>query len=104
MLLKLNYHYIYINGSILYFSVKVYEIECNLNDILVSQSKGGEVSSASVRNDVKVKSKKKPGRPKSTNRDDDEKLYKALCIDAKGENVERTEWQISKWNEFKSGL
>ena len=47
--------------------------------------------------------KKKPGRPKTTHRKEDEDLFTALRNNPEGNNVERKEWQVTKWNKFKLG-
>ena len=47
--------------------------------------------------------KRKPGRPKSTNREDDEALYKQLRSNPEGKGIERKAWQNSKWDEFEAG-
>ena len=57
---------------------------------------------------VQVHAKKKPqahkpGRPMTTHRKDDEELFKHLRNTPEGIRVERKEWQIPKWNNFKSG-
>ena len=46
---------------------------------------------------------RKPGRPMTTRRKDDEELFKHLRNNPEGIGVERKEWQIPKWNKFKSG-
>ena len=69
------------------------------------------VSSSSTQNadpTVQVHAKKKPqarkpGRPMTTHRKDDEELFKHLRNNPEGIGVERKEWQIAKWNKFKSG-
>ena len=69
------------------------------------------VSSSSTQNadpTVQVHAKKKPqarkpGRPMTTHRKDDEELLKHLRNNPEGIGVERKEWQIAKWNKFKSG-
>ncbi|KAL9959164.1 hypothetical protein ACROYT_G036258 [Oculina patagonica] len=57
---------------------------------------------------VQVNGKKKtrpfkPGRPMTTHRKDDEELFKHLRNNPEGIGVKRKEWQIPKWNNFKSG-
>ena len=69
------------------------------------------VSSSSTQNadpTVQVHAKKKPqarkpGQPMTTHRKDDEELFKHLRNNPEGIGVERKEWQIAKWNKFKSG-
>ena len=39
----------------------------------------------------------------TTHRKDDEELFKHLRNTPEGIRVERKEWQIPKWNNFKSG-
>ena len=39
----------------------------------------------------------------TTHRKDDEELFKHLRNNPEGIGVERKEWQIAKWNKFKSG-
>lgn len=45
----------------------------------------------------------KPGRPLTTHRTEDEELFKHLRNNPEGIGIERKEWQIPKWNKFKSG-
>ena len=45
----------------------------------------------------------KPGRPMTTHRKKDEELFKHLRNNPEGIGIERKEWQIPKWNKFKSG-
>lgn len=57
---------------------------------------------------VQVNAKKKPqackpGWPMTTHRKDHEELFKHLRNNPEGIGVERKEWQIPKWNNFKSG-
>lgn len=46
---------------------------------------------------------RKPGWPMTTHRKDHEELFKHLRNNPEGIGVERKEWQIPKWNNFKSG-
>ena len=45
---------------------------------------------------------KKPGRPKTDHRIEDERLYKALQKDVTEAQVQRTERQETKWGRFKA--
>ena len=87
-------------------SVKVFEVKtADIREVLMP------VSSSSTQNadpTVQVHAKKKPqarkpGRPMTTHRKDDEELFKHLRNNPEGIGVERKEWQIAKWNKFKSG-
>jgi len=86
--------------------VKVFEVKtADIREVLMP------VSSSSTQNadaTVQVHAKKKPqarkpGRPMTTHRKDDEELFKHLRNNPEGIGVERKEWQIAKWNKFKSG-
>ena len=90
----------------LIISVKVFEVKAaDIREVLMP------VSSSSTQNadpTVQVHAKKKPqarkpGRPMTTHRKDDEELFKHLRNNPEGIGVERKEWQIAKWNKFKSG-
>lgn len=106
--------------------MKIFEVEItNVHEVLLRQtnitrsdqacsSKGINVINESV-NPATVESvdassvktvktaKKKPGRPKTTHRKEDEDLFTALRNNPEGNNVERKEWQVTKWNKFKLG-
>ena len=86
--------------------MKVFEVKtADIRGVLMP------VSSSSTQNadpTVQVHAKKKPqarkpGRPMTTHRKDDEELFKHLRNNPEGIGVERKEWQIAKWNKFKSG-
>ena len=86
--------------------MKVFEVKtADIREVLMP------VSSSSTQNadpTVQVPAKKKPqarkpGRPMTTHRKDDEELFKHLRNNPEGIGVERKEWQIAKWNKFKSG-
>ena len=86
--------------------MKVFEVKtADIREVLMP------VSSSSTQNadpTVQVHAKKKrqarkPGRPMTTHRKDDEELFKHLRNNPEGIGVERKEWQIAKWNKFKSG-
>lgn len=86
--------------------MKVFEVKtADIRKVLMP------VSSSSTQNadpTVQVHAKKKPqarkpGRPMTTHRKDDEELFKHLRNNPEGIGVERKEWQIAKWNKFKSG-
>ena len=76
----------------------------------VTHSSGkASLSESSTQNSIptvttmQVSQKKKPGRPKTTHRNDDEELFKQLRNNPDGKDVKRTDWQILKWEKFKSG-
>ena len=86
--------------------MKVFEVKtADIREVLMP------VSSSSTQNadpTVQVHAKKKPqarkpGRPMTTHRKDDEELFKHLRNNPEGIGVQRKEWQIAKWNKFKSG-
>ena len=102
-----------IKGWLFDFSVKVFELEVNsVNQSLMTnkqqkrQSADETVEEACSMNTsptMPQNAKRKPGRPKSTNREDDEALYKQLRSNPEGKGIERTAWQNTKWDEFKAG-
>lgn len=82
----------------------------NVCDVLMQGSAHARPSECSTQNampstdsTVQVNQKKKPGRPMTTHRKDDEELFKFLRHNPDGSGVKRKEWQISKWQKFKSG-
>lgn len=98
--------------------MKIFEVEITkVHDILMRQTNStsdqtsssavesvDESSNSSSKSDKSDKTaKKKPGRPITTNRKDDEELYRVLRNNPEGKDVHRTEWQVQKWNKFKSG-
>ena len=103
--------------------MKIFEVEItNVHEVLLRQtnitssdqacsSKGinesvnpATVESVDASSVKTVKTaKKKPGRPMTTHRKEDEDLFTALRNNLEGNKVERKEWQVTKWNKFKSG-
>ena len=86
--------------------MKVFEVKtADIREVLMP------VSSSSTQNAdptvqvhaMKKPQARKPGRPMTTHRKDDEELFKHLRNNPEGIGVERKEWQIAKWNKFKSG-
>jgi hypothetical protein len=97
--------------------VKVFEVEVvHVHEVLmqvartsseVCSSDSSNLNNSSSQNAVPtvstVNKKKKAGRPKTTHRKEDEELFKRLRHNPDGNGVERKEWQIAKWDQFKSG-
>jgi hypothetical protein len=97
--------------------VKVFEVEVvHVHEVLVQvartssevcSSDSSNLNNSSSQNAVPtvstVNKKKKAGRPKTTHRKEDEELFKRLRHNPDGNGVERKEWQIAKWDQFKSG-
>lgn len=94
--------------------MKVFEVQMsNVSDVLMRVTQGSanaKPSECSTQNAmpttdsaVQVNQKKKPGRPMTTHRKDDEELFKFLRHNPDGSGVKRKEWQLSKWQKFKSG-
>ena len=97
--------------------MKIFEVEITkVHDILMRQTNStsdqtsssavesvDESSNSSSKSDKSKTAKKKHGRPITTNRKDDEELYRVLRNNPEGKDVHRTEWQVQKWNKFKSG-
>ena len=96
--------------------MKVFEVEVvHVHEVLmqvartsssseVCSSDSSHLNNSSSENAVPtVNKKKKAGRPKTTHRKEDEELFKRLRHNPDGNGVERKEWQIAKWDQFKSG-
>lgn len=111
-----NVNVIYVKldeGMVFAFSVKVFELEVNnVNQSLMAnkqqkgQSADETTQGASSMNTSPTKpqnAKRKPGCPKSTNREDNKALRKQLRSNPEGKGIERKAWQNTKWDEFKAG-
>ena len=93
--------------------VKVFELEVNsVNQTLMINKQQKRESadetphgacSRNVSPTVPQNEKRKPGRPKTTNREDDEALFKLLRSNPEGRGIERKAWQNTKWDQFKAG-
>ena len=90
------------------FSVKVFEVELqsatHTSIKTASQAPSSSQSKSCTDKDVDTPPlKKNPGRPKTSNREDDEVLFKNLKCNQEADGIERTTWQTSKWVEFEKG-
>ena len=95
------------------FSVKVFELEVNnVNQALIMNKgeKGDsagetpqETCSINVSQTMPQNATRKPGRPKTTHREDDEALFKRLRSNPEGRGIERRARQSKRWDEFKAG-
>ena len=90
--------------------MKVFEIEtANVSEVLMQgkHAIGGACSRTTLTQNlvqtVSTVQKKKPGRPTTTHRKDDEELFKLLRHNPDGSGIKRKEWQVTKWKKFKSG-
>ena len=86
--------------------MKVFEVQIsNDSEVLMGGTHGkATLSESSTQSSMPIQNqKKKPGRPMTTHRKDDEELFKLLCHNPDGSGVKRKEWQILKWEKFKSG-
>ena len=84
--------------------MKVFEVKtADVRQVLmpVTYTTGEACSSNSSTQNAKSQPRK-PGRPMTTHRKDDEELFRHLRNNPEGIGVERKEWQIPKWNKFKS--
>ena len=93
--------------------MKVFEIEtANVSEVLMqgehaTDATGGACLRTTLTQNlvqtVSTVQKKKPGRPMTTHRKDDEELFKLLRHNPDGCGIKRKEWQVTKWKKFKSG-
>ena len=90
------------------FSVRVFEVELQsaTHTLMktVSQAPSSSQSKSCTDKDVDTPPLKKTlGRPKTSNKEDDEILFKNLKCNQEADGIERTTLQTSKWVEFEKG-